>query len=158
MDEKKNWVIKDDEEAERAYLKLISHEIDSEDYVNNCKSQISYYEKRIEQEKQRIDRIKSFYAVKLKEYFDSLNVKKRRLPSIVLEYRKQRPECTWKEETVVEFLKENSMQEYLRIKTYPAKDKLKKIIKIINGKPVLPDGQILEGLQIIEREPMFSIK
>lgn len=152
------WVIQNDEEAERAYLKIKSHEAESESYINNCKAQIEYYQSRIRQEEQRLGCVRSFYAAKFKEYFDSLGIKKKRLPSGSIGYKSQQPEYIWNDDRALEFLEENKLHDYLRIKKEPAKDKLKKEIEIINGKPVLPDGQILEGLQIEERSPIFIIK
>ena len=159
------WQITTAMEAERTYKKLKKLEDESQQYINICKFEIKEYEQKIQKEELRIEIKRNYYKEKLREFTNTQENRSIRLPSITLKYVRQQLEYVWNEEKVVKCL-EDSMPTLIRTKIIKEPDKIeiKKIIMCIKNRnglsseAVLPDGQILDGLEIIEREPKFTIE
>ena len=104
---------------------------------------------------------------KLAEYFESIDEKqmkrtktmmKYRLPSGELVKKFPSPQFKRNNDKLAEWLESNGMDEYIEIKKQPKWGELKAKTKVVNGHVVTEDGEIVEGVEVIERAPEFKVE
>lgn len=104
---------------------------------------------------------KEYFEGLLTEYYVTNKVKddkfKLSTPYGKVTSRKQQPKWNYEDEKVIDWLKKNNT-ELIRVKEEVDKANFKKVYKIHGNKVVTEDGEIIEGVNIEEREPSITIK
>lgn len=103
----------------------------------------------------------NFFEGLLMEYFVSEKEKdpkfKISTPYGKVSSRKSQPKWNYEDDRVLKWLKEND-KELIRIKEEINKAELKKKYRVMNGQVVTEDGEIIEGITVIEQPDSISIK
>lgn len=158
------FTIDDDKKAEWALKKIAEEREETQRYIEVCKSMILEYQEKIRKEEENLNKKTSYLEFKLQQYFQSVEHKSTKtqktykLPSGTLRLKYQQPEFKRDEEKLINWLKENQLQQFVKTKETPNWVELKKNIKISGNKAVSEDGQIIEGVEVIEKSPVFEIE
>ncbi len=163
----KGWEITNDEEADW-WIEVKEAELTEIRRLKiQLENKIAFYKERLEKVQKEEEYILEQRDGKLVEYFETLDEKdmkvtktqkKYRLPSGELVKKFPGPQFKRDNDKLVEWLESNSMDEYIEIKKQPKWGELKAKTKIINGYVVTEDGEIVEGVEVIERAPSFEVK
>ena len=100
----------------------------------------------------------------LAEYFASVPHKKTKtqesysLPGGKLVLKTQNPEYKRDDKTVIEWLKANKMTDFVKVKEELAWSDLKGATAAFEGHIVTEDGEIVPGIEVIEREAKFVVE
>jgi hypothetical protein len=159
-DQKANWALRkirhlkkkknENEEFAKTEIEVIQKEIDEvnqwlETENSNLNNDIEYMEGMLR-----------VYAEQLKT--DDPKLKTHKLPFGQLQFRKQRDKWKYDNDKLLEFA-EKSLEDIIKIKKQVDKRKLKKKIKIVGSKAVVADtGEVIEGIEIIQRGEKFKVK
>ena len=84
-------------------------------------------------------------------------MEKYRLPSGEIVKKYPNPEFRRDNNKLLDWIKANGL-DYVEVKESPKWGELKKITKVMNGQVVTEDGEIVEGVEVIEREPVLEFK
>ena len=125
---------------------------------------ISYYEDQIAKVKADADYKIGFIDRALFAFFQTVEHKKTKtqeswsIPSGKLILKKQAPEFKRDEKTVIDWLKQNGGTDY--VKTVESLDwaNLKKDTTVVGSTIVNNDGEIIPGVEVIEREDKFVVE
>lgn len=162
-DIKEEWVIDSDSKAEWSLKKLQEEQVELQRYINICERLILEYEYKIKKVKERHEQSTSFLKGKLFEYFNSVKVKETKtqksykLPTATLKLKVQQPEIVKNEEKLLEYVKANST-EFLKVKETVDWVELKKKLIFENDKVIDENGQILDCVTLVNRQPKFEIE
>lgn len=100
----------------------------------------------------------------LSEYFATVPHKKTKtqesyaLPSGQLVMKTQNPEFKRDDAQVIDWLKKNNMESFVKTKESLDWEGLKGKTDVFGGAVVNEDGTIIPGIEVIEREPKFVVK
>ena len=167
-EEEEEWQIKSDADAEWLIDKV------NEDLIEINRFELSLTNK-IEILKERLEKVKKEKENKLTRrdnyllrYFEDIpeelkkkskTMEKYRLPSGEIIKKYPAPEFKRDNDTLVNWLKENKMNDYIEIKESAKWADLKKATKTIGSSVVLEEtGEIIEGIEVIERAPTLEFK
>lgn len=112
------------------------------------------------------NRVKEWRDSYLAEYFETIpeeykkktkTMEKYRLPSGEIIKKYPGPEFKRDNDKLLDWIKFNGL-DYVEIKESPKWGELKKITKVINGQVVTEDGEIVEGVEVVERPPVLEFK
>jgi len=165
--EEKAWKIKNDEGAdwwieihEEKLAEIRRLKMQLENKINFYKEKL---DKVLKEEESIIERRNS----KLAEYFETLDEKqmkktktmlKYRLPSGELVKKFPGPEFNRDNDKLTEWLERNGMNEYIEVKKQAKWGELKKVVKVVNGVVVTENGEVVEGVEVVERAPEFKVE
>lgn len=160
------WKIKNDKDAEWLIEKVNKDLIESNRYKESLRSKIEVLERKLrkveEEENLAIERRNSYLA----EYFESIDEKfkkktktqeKYRLPSGEIVKKYPSPQFKRDNNKLLNWIKSSGL-DYVEIKESPRWNELKAITSIKNGQVVTEDGEIVEGIEVIERDPVLEFK
>lgn len=166
--EEETWKIKNDEEADWWI------EIHEEKLVEvrrlkvQLENKIAFYQEKLDKVIKEEEAIIERRNGKLAEYFESLDEKqmkktktmmKYRLPSGELVKKLRAPEFKRDNDKLTQWLENNNMDEYIEIKKQAKWGELKKKTKVIGNAVILEDtGEIVEGVEVIERPAEFKVE
>lgn len=161
------WKIKNDEDAEwiiektnEDLIEINRFKLSLEEKMNNLKEKL----KTLKNEEESIKERRNSYLI---EYFATIDdqykkktktMEKYRLPSGEIIKKYPKPEFKRDNEKLLSWIKDNKMDDYVEVKETPKWGELKKITKTINGQVVTEDGEIIEGIEVIERPPVMEFK
>jgi hypothetical protein len=156
--------IDNDQKAEWALAKIREEQAEAMRIMNVCKSMILHYEEQMKKAEEGLEKKTAYLKGQLEQYFDS--VEKRRtktqevykLPSGTLKRKYPKPEFKRDEDKLLQWLKDRQMSEYIKIKESPDWANLKKMVQIAGDKVVDEDGEIIEGVTIVDRPPVFEVE
>ena len=125
---------------------------------------IAYYEDQIAKVKADADYKIGFIDRALFAFFQTVEHKKTKtqeswsIPAGKLMLKKQAPEFKRDEKTVIDWLKQNNGTDY--VKTVESLDwaNLKKDTTVVGSSIVNSDGEIIPGVEVIEREDKFVVE
>lgn len=165
--EKEEWKIKNDEEADW-WIELHEEKlIEVRRLKMQLENKITFYKEKLDKVIKEEEAIIERRDGKLAEYFETLDEKdmkktktmlKYRLPSGELVKKFPGPEFNRDNDKLTEWLERNGMNEYIEVKKQPKWGELKKAVKVINGAVVTEDGEIVEGVEVVERAPEFKVE
>ena len=161
--EEEEFAIVNDQSAEWSLTKLKEEKAEMDRYVDVCEKQIKFYQEKIKLAKEQHDNRTGFLKSKLLEYFLTVPHKATKtqetysLPSGKLKLKYPKPEYKRDDATLLKWLKERDMQDYIKTKEEPQWGELKKVTQIAGDKACV-DGEIIEGVQIVEKAPVFDIE
>lgn len=164
---KETWKIENDDDAEWLIEKYNEDLIEKARYrmslENKVKDLMDKLNKLDEEEKYAIEKRNSY----LIEYFESIDDKfkkktktqeKYRLPSGEIIKKYPNPEYKRDNDRLLSWIQKNKLDDYVEIKESPKWGELKKVTKIVNGQVVTEDGEIVEGVEVIEKPPVMEFK
>ncbi|TCU67531.1 Gam-like protein [Tissierella praeacuta] len=164
---KETWKIENDDDAEWLIEKYNEDLIEKARYrmslENKVKDLMDKLNKLDEEEKYAIEKRNSY----LIEYFESIDDKfkkktktqeKYRLPSGEIIKKYPNPEYKRDNDRLLSWIQKNKLDDYVEIKQSPKWGELKKVTKIVNGQVVTEDGEIVEGVEVIEKPPVMEFK
>lgn len=167
-EDQEQWEISNDSEAEWLIDKV------NEDLIEINRFELSLTNK-IEILKEKLDKVKKEKENKiarrdsyLLRYFEEIpdelkkkskTMEKYRLPSGEIIKKYPAPEFKRDNEALVKWLKENKMNNYIEVKESAKWADLKKATKTIGSSVILEEtGEIIEGIEVIERAPTLEFK
>lgn len=158
------WKIKNDQDAEWTLTKIREEETDAKRLVNACQAQIDFYNGRIQQEQERLEQSTGYLKSLLLNYFGQVQHRKTKtqesykLPSGTLKLKKQAPQYTQDKDVLLRWLKDRDMDQYIQIRESPKWGDLKKVIRVAGDKVATEDGEIVDGVTVTERPPVFNVE
>lgn len=154
--------VNDDSKAEWCLRKIREAEADRAMWKK-------HYEEQMKRVDESTDATVAYFSAALEEYFDSVPHKTTKtqesyvLPHGKLIRKKQLPKYDIDEETLVNWLRTNSMNEYVKVKETADWANLKKVVYIapdITGETaiVTDDGEIVSGIKVTMRPDVFKVE
>lgn len=156
--------IDNDEKAEWALAKIREEQAEAQRIMNVCRSMIMHYEQQLKKAEEDLEKKTAYLRSQLEQYFN--NVEKRRtktqevykLPSGTLRRKYPGPQFKRDDEKLVKWLKDRQMNEYIKVKESPDWANLKKAIQVVGDKVVDETGEVVEGITVVERPPVFEVE
>ncbi|MBS4538189.1 host-nuclease inhibitor Gam family protein [Clostridium sp. D2Q-11] len=163
-----NWKVQNDDDAEfiiEKYNEKLSetnrYKLAIETKIKSLKDKLS---KVNDEEREIIERRDSYLA----EYFETIDEKfkkksktqeKYRLPSGSIVKKYPNPQFKRSEDKLLNWIKSNELNNYVEIKEAPKWGDLKKLTQVVNGQVIYKEtGEIIEGIELIERSPVLEFK
>lgn len=157
------FVIDNDNKAEWALRKIAEERADAQRYINVCKSMIMEYEEKVRKCEEKLAGKTAFLEEQLRQYLMSVPRKVTKtqecykLPGGTLKLRHQPPEFKRDDALLMKWLKENQLDDLVKVEEKPNWSEIKKRIVITGDKAVTEDGQIVEGVEVVERPAVFEV-
>ena len=154
--EHESFVIDTDAKAEWALAKIREARADRDRWVE-------WYQKKIREITEQTDFNTMNLERMLADYFATVPHKVTKtqesysLPGGKLILKTQNPEYKRDDKTVIEWLKQNGQTQFIKTKEELAWADLKASTAILNGKLFSEDGEEIPGVEIVEREPKFTV-
>lgn len=162
--EKEGFIIDSDEKAEWALRKIAEEQAEAQRYINVCQTVINEYQEKIRKKQEQTEQKVAHLKTLLEQYFETVPKRKTatqeiyNLPSGTLRRKFLSPEIKRDEGKIIEWLKERNMKEYVKTKETLDWAELKKKIRIQGQYVVDENGEIIDGVEVIERPPKFEIE
>lgn len=162
-----NWKITNDQDAEWLIDKVNEELIEKARFKESIINKIELLQeklKKVEEEEQFIIERRNSYLI---EYFETIPEKfkkktktqeKYRLPSGSIIKKYPKPEFKRNNDKLLNWIKANNMNEYIEVKEAPKWGELKKTIQVVGNQVVTEDGEIVEGVEVVEREPTIEFR
>lgn len=161
-EEQQAFIIDDDKKASWALKKYKLLEIEEERKKNLVKDEIDRLKFWLDQEQEKIEKKKALLSQSLSGYLYQLrkdNPKaKIDTPFGAVTTRKTPAKWTYDDETVIKFLHQAEMNEFIRVKEEVEKTPLKKALKVVDGKAYTEAGEEVEGITVTDQGEVLSIK
>jgi phage host-nuclease inhibitor protein Gam len=125
---------------------------------------ISWYQQKIKEITEQTDFDTMKLERMLSDYFATVKHRKTKttevydLPEGKLVLKVQNPEFKRDDKTVIDWLKKNNMTNFVKTKEELAWSDLKGATDIFEGRIVTEDGEIVPGIEVVEREPKFIVE
>ena len=156
--------IDNDQKAEWALAKIREEQAEAQRIMNVCKSMILHYEEQMKKAEEGLEKKTAYLKGQLEQYFDS--VEKRRtktqevykLPSGTLRRKYPGPQFKRDDDALVKWLKERNMKDYIKVKETADWANLKKAIQVVGDKVVDENGEVVEGITVVDRPPVFEVE
>lgn len=168
IQEEEEWKIKNDEEADW-WIEIHEEKLaEIRRLKMQLENKIAFYKEKLDKVLKEEEYIIEKRDGKLAEYFETLDEKDMKKTKTMLKYRlpsgelvKKFPGPQFKRDnnTLIKWLEENQMNEYIEVKKQAKWGELKKITDVVNGMVVLKDtGEIVEGVEVVERPAEFKVE
>lgn len=157
------FVIDNDSKAEWAIKKIAEERAETQRYVDTCQSMVTEYQEKIRKAQESGKNKTAFLESQLNTYFQGVKRKitktqeTYKLPAGTLRLKYQSPEFVRDETQLINWLKNNSMNNLIKVEEKPNWAELKKSVKVSGETVVTEDGQIVEGVKAVERPPVFEV-
>ena len=156
--------IDNDQKAEWALAKIREEQAEAQRIMNVCRSMIMHYEQQLKKAEEDLEKKTAYLKSQLEQYFDS--VEKRRtktqevykLPSGTLRRKYPGPQFKRDDDALVKWLKERNMKDYIKVKETADWANLKKAIQVVGNKAVDENGEVVEGITVVDRPPVFEVE
>ena len=161
-EEQQAFIIDDDKKASWALKKYKLLEIEEERKKNLVKEEIDRLKSWLDQEQEKIEKKKALLSQSLSGYLYQLRrddpKAKIDTPFGAVTTRKQQDKWTFDDETVIKFLHEAEMDEFIQVKEEIDKRPLKKALRVLDGKAYTEAGEEVEGITVTDQGEALSIK
>lgn len=159
------FVVDDDQKAEWALAKIREHRTEAERIGAACTAEIERYEQIRQGAIDKAAKDSGYLESLLFAYFGQVPHKATKtqetykLPSGTLKQKSREPEYKRDEAALLKWLTEQGMAGLIETKTAPKWAELKKGIAI-NGEQAIytETGEVIPGVKVIERDPVFSVE
>lgn len=154
--EPEGFVIDTDAKAQWALDKIREARADRDAWVKWYKDKIAEIEAQTDFNTMNLERM-------LAEYFATVPHKKTKtqetypLKGGKLILKTQNPEYKRDDKTVIDWLKQNNMTDFIKVKEELDWSGLKGVTAALEGNIVTEDGEIIPGIEVIEREAKFVV-
>ncbi len=158
------FVIDNDNKAEWAIKKIQEEQADTQRLINVCESMILEYQNRIQKSKDSFNSNTAYLKNQLEQYFRTVphkvtkTTESYKLPSGTLKLKLQNPEIVKDDEKLLKWVKDNSFTDYVKIKESVNWSELKETLTANGDKYLTSDGEVVDGITLIERPPVFKIE
>ena len=155
--EEQGFVIDTDQKAKWALDKIKEARADRDYWV-------AWYEQKIVEIKAQTDANTANLEGMLSAYFDTVPHKKTKtqesytLPGGKLILKTQNPEYKRDDKAVIEWLKANGQERFVKIEEKLDWAGLKAETAAFKGRIITEDGEIIPGIEVIDREPKFVVE
>ncbi|MBU5439468.1 host-nuclease inhibitor Gam family protein [Tissierella sp. MSJ-40] len=162
------WKIKNDDDAEwlieevnKDLVEKARYKLALENKIKNLQDKL----RKVEDEERTAIEKRNSYLI---EYFETIDEKfkkktktqeKYRLPSGEIVKKYPGPEFKRDIDKLLGWIENNKLNDYVEVKKSPKWSELKKQTKVVNGQVIFSDtGEIVEGVEVIERSPVLEFK
>ena len=161
------WKVTNDEEAEWLIEKFNEEMLEKARYKESLKAKIESLQEKVRKLEEEERQTKEWRNSYLVEYFETIDDKfkkktktmeKYRLPSGSIIKKYPGPEFKRNDNELLGWIKSNELKEYIEVKESPKWGELKKVTKVVSGQVVTEDGEIVEGVEVVERPPVMEFK
>ena len=165
VEEDGTLLVKNNSDAD-FYLRQINKLKEQKEEINKfvdqeLERQMRLYQQYREDRMRPLDNQIAFYEEALRTFamneYAETNKKTIKLPNGTLSIRKQPPKYIYNDEEVLSFLKENNLNDYIRVKEEVNKKDLKKAAKINNNKQMIIDGKEVPGVVVVPQDDKFEV-
>lgn len=162
--EQSEFKIDTDQKAEWALNIIREEQVEAQRLINVCNSQILYYQSEIRKVQDKLENKTGNLKAMLFDYFQTVPRKATKtqetykLPSGTLKLKYPKPEFKRDDSKLVEWLENSSKTDYIKIKKSPDWAALKKAFTVVGDKVADENGEIVEGVEVVERPPVFDVE
>ena len=165
VEEDGTLLVKNNSDAD-FYLRQINKLKEQKEEINKfvdqeLERQMRLYQQYREDRMRPLDNQIAFYEEALRTFamneYAETNKKTIKLPNGTLSIRKQPPKYIYNDEEVLSFLKENNLNDYIRVKEEVNKKDLKKAAKITNNNQMMIDGKEVPGVVVVPQDDKFEV-
>ena len=165
VEEDGTLLVKNNSDAD-FYLRQINKLKEQKEEINKfvdqeLERQMRLYQQYREDRMRPLDNQIAFYEEALRTFamneYAETNRKTIKLPNGTLSIRKQPPKYIYSDEQVLSFLKENNLNDYIRVKEEVNKKDLKKAAKITNNNQMMIDGKEVPGVIVVPQDDKFEV-
>lgn len=162
--EQTEFKIDTDQKAEWALNIIREEQAEAQRLINVCNSQILYYQSEIKKVQDKLENKTGNLKAMLFDYFQTVPRKATKtqetysLPSGKLKLKHPQPEYKRDDSKLVEWLENSGKTDYIKIKKSPDWATLKKAITVVGDKVADENGEIVEGVEVVERPPVFDVE
>lgn len=165
VEEDGTLLVKNNSDAD-FYLRQINKLKEQKEEINKfvdqeLERQMRLYQQYREDRMRPLDNQIAFYEEALRTFamneYAETNRKTIKLPNGTLSIRKQPPKYIYSDEEVLSFLKENNLNDYIRVKEEVNKKDLKKAAKITNNNQMMIDGKEVPGVVVVPQDDKFEV-
>lgn len=166
-EEKEAWKVTDDLKADWCLDMIREKKAELNRFEMVVKDKISQLQMALEKEKNNIENEVSFFESKLREYFETVDIKETKtqltykLPSGTLKLKKSKVDFDYNKNKLLEYAKENELSEFIKVSEDFKWAEFKKKIGIQGNNIINKEtGEIIEieGLGIIEKPSQFNVE
>lgn len=161
--EQSEFKIDTDQKAEWALNIIREEQAEAQRLINVCNSQILYYQSELKKVQDKLENKTGNLKAMLFEYFQTVPRKATKtqetytLPSGKLKLKYPQPEYKRDDATLIKWLKDRDMTDYIKVSESPKWGELKKTVQVAGDKACI-DGEIIDGIQVVERQPVFEVE
>ena len=165
VEEDGTLLVKNNSDAD-FYLRQINKLKEQKEEINKfvdqeLERQMRLYQQYREDRMRPLDNQIAFYEEALRTFamneYAETNRKTIKLPNGTLSIRKQPPKYIYNDEEVLSFLKENNLNDYIRVKEEVNKKDLKKATQINNNKQMMINGKEVPGVIVVPQDDKFEV-
>lgn len=163
--ESEGFAIDSDQKAEWALRKIREHKADASRMAMVCDAEIERYGQIKKDAAEKCERNCSYLESLLYDYFSTVPHKATKtqefykLPTGVLKKKIREPEYVRADAEILAWLNEQGMKDYIEVKPSLKWADLKKVIAANGETAVYPEtGEIIPGVKVVEREPVFTVE
>ncbi|MGE5436586.1 MAG: host-nuclease inhibitor Gam family protein [Syntrophothermus sp.] len=156
--------IESDKDAEKCLLAIKETKDNYQRQINCCLEMIEEYKYKVQQLKQRSADSMIPFESQLKEYFsrvkkhETKTQKTYTLPSGALKLKIKKPEIVRDEVKLLEFCKSNRLDDVIKTTQKVDWENLKKALKFDGKNAITEDGEVVPGIELVERDPEFVVE
>lgn len=164
FDQEERFTVDNDKKAEWALSKIRALKADMARYVAVCDDMITEYEAKKKAAQERYEQETSWFKSQLAQYFESVPKRKTKtqevyeLPGGTLRKKYPAPQYKRDNKKLVAWLKDSGMSDYIKVSESADWATLKKGIQVQGNVAITEDGEIVEGVIVIERPPTFEVE
>ena len=161
------YAVIDDVKAEWVMRKMLEERAEFKRFENTCNTFIEEYKFKILKEKEKYDKKTEQWKLVLQEFFNNVITRKTKtfesykLPSGLLKKKFGGYEYVKDDEgKFIDWLVGNGYGKFVKTKQVPNWGDFKKEleIKIVNGNVITKNGEIVEGINAVEKSDVFDIE
>lgn len=165
VEEDGTLLVKNNSDAD-FYLRQINKLKEQKEEINKfvdqeLERQMRLYQQYREDRMRPLDNQIAFYEEALRTFamneYAETNKKTIKLPNGTLSIRKQPPKYIYNDEEVLNFLKENNLNDYIRVKEEVNKKDLKKATQINNNNQMMINGKEVPGVVVVPQDDKFEV-
>ena len=165
VEEDGTLLVKNNSDAD-FYLRQINKLKEQKEEINKfvdqeLERQMRLYQQYREDRMRPLDNQIAFYEEALRTFamneYAETNRKTIKLPNGTLSIRKQPPKYIYSDEEVLNFLKENNLNDYIRVKEEVNKKDLKKATQINNNNQMMINGKEVPGVVVVPQDDKFEV-
>ena len=165
VEEDGTLLVKNNSDAD-FYLRQINKLKEQKEEINKfvdqeLERQMRLYQQYREDRMRPLDNQIAFYEEALRTFamneYAETNKKTIKLPNGTLSIRKQPPKYIYNDEEVLSFLKENNLNDYIRVKEEVNKKDLKKATQINNNNQMMIAGKEVPGVVVVPQYDKFEV-
>lgn len=161
-----SFMVDNDEKAEWALSKIREEQAEATRIKDTCQRMIKHYEGEMRKAEQDLNNNTEYFKSQLERYFGTVKTKKSpkgtqetyKLPSGTLKRKYPNPKYDVDDKKLVEWLKERKMEDYIEVKEKAKWGEFKKAVKQAGSKVVDENGEVVEGVEVIDRSPTFVVE